>query len=89
MPSAVEAGLPKLEVQYWVGLAAPAGTPPAIVERLNRAMVAALALPETRKAVADQGLEVVANTPAEATRLVHAEMDRWAAVIRQRGIRPD
>ena len=89
VPSAVEAGLPQVVVSYWVGLAAPAGTPQAVVDRLNRDTVAALSRPEAKKRMADLGIEPVGNTPAEAAKLVEGEMDRWSALIKAAGIKPE
>lgn len=89
VPSAVEAGLPQVVVNYWVGLAAPAGTPQAVVDKLNRDTVAALSRPEARKRMADLGIEPVGNTPAEAAKLVGDEIDRWSALITSAGIKPE
>jgi tripartite-type tricarboxylate transporter receptor subunit TctC len=89
VPSAKEAGLPKVVMDFWVGLAAPAGTPPAVIDRLNKAAAAALTSPEGRKRLADQGLEPVANTPAQASRLVAGEMQRWAGVVKSAGIKAE
>ncbi|MBS0474121.1 MAG: tripartite tricarboxylate transporter substrate binding protein, partial [Proteobacteria bacterium] len=89
VPAAPEVGLPKMVMDFWVGFSVPAGTPKPIVERLNKELVAAVHSDEGRKRLADQGLEPVANTPAEATRLVESEMQRWAAVIKAAGIKAD
>jgi tripartite-type tricarboxylate transporter receptor subunit TctC len=89
VPSAVEAGVPEVNVKYWVGLAVPAGTPQDIVDKLNRDTIAALAQEDTKKRLADLGVEPVGNTPAEAAKLVNDEIDRWSAVIKAAGIKPD
>ncbi|SFE13561.1 tripartite tricarboxylate transporter substrate binding protein [Paracidovorax konjaci] len=89
VPSAKESGIPAMDIDYWIGIAAPAGTPPATVEKLGRDINAALALPEAKKKIADMGLTVVASTPAQATQFVQNEIQRWTAVIRQAGIRPE
>ena len=89
VPSAPEAGLPQVIVNYWVGLAVPAGTPQAVVERLNRDTVAALSRPEARRRMADLGVEPVGNTPAEAAKLVSDEIERWSALIKAANIKPE
>jgi tripartite-type tricarboxylate transporter receptor subunit TctC len=74
VPSAVEA-------------AVPAGTPQPVVERLNQAIAAALNTPESKKRFTELGVETVGNSPAQATKLVAEEMDRWTAVIKAAGIK--
>jgi tripartite-type tricarboxylate transporter receptor subunit TctC len=74
---------------FWVGFAAPAGTPQAIIERLNKEIVAALATPETKKRLADLGLDAVGNTPAQTAKLLDDEIQRWSAVIKAANIKPD
>lgn len=89
VPSAPEAGLPKFLMDFWVGFAAPAGTPPAVIEKLNKAMVAAVNSDEGRKRLADQGLVPVGSTPAAAAKLVQDETLRWGAVIKAAGIKAE
>ena len=89
VPSAKEAGLPKFLMDFWVGLAAPAGTPQPVIDTLNKAVTAALASPEGRKRLADLGLESEANSPAQASQYVSAEMTQWASVVKSAGIKAD
>jgi len=89
VPSAKEAGIPKMDIDYWIGIGAPAGTPQATVDKLNKAFNAALAQPEAKKKFAEMGMTVVANTPAQATQLVNSEIQRWTTVIKQAGIKAD
>lgn len=89
VPSAPEVGLPKLDIEFWIGFAAPAGTPPQIIDQLNRAISAALHTPAAQARVKDMGMEVIANTPAQAAALTDREMTRWAAVIKQNGIKAE
>jgi tripartite-type tricarboxylate transporter receptor subunit TctC len=89
VPSAPEAGLPKFVMDFWVGFAAPAGTPAPIVEQLNKAVVAAVNSEEGKKRLADQGLVPVGNTPAAANKLVHDETQRWGAVVKAAGIKAE
>jgi tripartite-type tricarboxylate transporter receptor subunit TctC len=86
VPSAPEAGLPKMIMKFWVGFAAPAATPPAIVDRLNRDIIASLALPDTKKRLDELGMDPVANTPSEAARLVDDDIARWTAVAKAANI---
>jgi len=86
VPSAAEAGLPAMVMKFWVGFAAPAGTPAAVVARLNKDIIAALAAPDSRKRLAELGMDPVGNTPAEAARLVDDEIARWAKVARAAGV---
>ena len=89
VPSAKEAGLPKVVVDFWVGFSAPAGTPQPVVEKLNKAIADALTSPDGRKRLAEQGLEPVLNSPAQSSQLVAAEMQRWDAVVKAAGIKAD
>jgi tripartite-type tricarboxylate transporter receptor subunit TctC len=88
VPTIAEAALPGYEVTQWFGLLVAAGTPAAIVERLNRELVRALRTPELKERFAAEGLEPVGNTPAEFASFIHAELDKWAKVIRAAGIKP-
>jgi tripartite-type tricarboxylate transporter receptor subunit TctC len=89
VPTVVEVGMPKMLMRFWVGYAAPAGTPQAIVERLNKEIVAAVHAPEAKKRLAELGVDPVGNTPAEATKLVNDEIDRWASVVKTAGVKPE
>jgi tripartite-type tricarboxylate transporter receptor subunit TctC len=64
----------------------PADTPPPILTRLHDATVAALALPEVRDRLREQGAEVVGNSPAELATYVASEIPKWAALARQAGV---
>lgn len=89
VPSARDAGLPGFVMDFWVGFAAPAGTPQPVIDKLNKAVADALRSPEGRKRLAEQGLEPVANSPAQASQLVAGEMQRWGAVVKAAGIKAD
>lgn len=89
VPSVKEAGLPKMVMHFWVGYSAPAGTPQPIVERLHKEIVTAVNAPETKKRLAELGVDAVGSTPAEAGKLVNDEIDRWSAVIKAAGIKAD
>jgi tripartite-type tricarboxylate transporter receptor subunit TctC len=89
VPSANEVGLPGMDMQFWVGFAAPAGTPRPVIDRLHDAMVSSLARPDMQAHLKQLALEPVGNTPEQATKLVNDEIARWAAVIKSAGIQPE
>jgi tripartite-type tricarboxylate transporter receptor subunit TctC len=89
LPTIAESGFPEFDVPVWWGLMAPAGTPPAIVEKLHHETVRLLALPETRKRFDDIGVEPVGSSPAEFAAVIAADLPKWAKVIRGAGIRLD
>jgi len=89
VPSATESGLPKMDIDFWIGFGAPSGTPQPVMDKLHKAIVESLALPDAKKRIDELGLTVVANSGAQATSLVNSEIDRWTAVIKQAGIKPD
>ncbi len=86
VPTTAEAGLPNLVVNIWYGLMSPQGTPPAIVDQLQREVVNGLARPEIRAHLLSTGVEPVGSTPAEFSEFTIAERTRWAAVIRSADI---
>lgn len=89
VPSAKEAKLPSFVMDFWVGFAAPAGTPQPVVDKLNQAFVAALNSDDGKRRLAEQGLTPVASTPAQASQLAASEMKRWAAVVKSANIKAD
>jgi tripartite-type tricarboxylate transporter receptor subunit TctC len=89
VPDAKEVGLPGMDMQFWVGFAAPAGTPQPIIDQLNAAMTKSLKTPEMQAQLKDLALEPVGNSPAQATRLVSEEIARWREVIQKAGIKPE
>ncbi|WP_354677833.1 tripartite tricarboxylate transporter substrate binding protein [Cupriavidus plantarum] len=89
VPAAPEVGLPKMVMKFWVGFSVPAGTPQPVIDKLNREMVDAVNTPEVRKSLQEQGLDAVGSTPAEATKLLNDEIQRWGAVIKAANIKPD
>jgi tripartite-type tricarboxylate transporter receptor subunit TctC len=72
--------------EAWVGLLAPARTPPAILARLNAEVARVLDLPDTRARFAELGLETAPGSPEDLDRWIRAEMERWGRVIRGQGI---
>ena len=88
-PTIAESGVPGYEVTAWNALFAPAGTPPAIVNRLNQLVHSGLANPETKAAMDAQGLDATPGTPQALGELVKTELVKWAKVIQSAGIRPE
>jgi tripartite-type tricarboxylate transporter receptor subunit TctC len=87
VPTMIEAGYPEIEGDSWVGILAPAGTPPEIITQLNREVVKILALPDMRERLAMLGYDIVASTPEEYARRIAVEIEMWAKVIRAANIK--
>jgi tripartite-type tricarboxylate transporter receptor subunit TctC len=86
VPTVQESGVPSYSVASWNALAAPAGTPPQVVETLNAAIRSALAQPEVQQRLQGLGVRAQAGTPAELAHLLGTEMQRWKQVIANAGI---
>lgn len=84
-----ELGYPGFEAALWLGILAPAGTPQPIIERLNRELVAIVAMPDFRALMDKNGAEPISNTPAEFAAMVRAEVDRYTKVVKTVGIKLD
>ncbi len=80
--------MPGYEAMQWYGLLAPAGTPPAIVARLNAEALVALRARETKDRLAADGAEPLGSTPEEFGAFIRRELDKWARVARAAGIEP-
>jgi tripartite-type tricarboxylate transporter receptor subunit TctC len=80
-PTAAEAGVPGYEVGSWNALFAKAGTPPAIVARLNQAVREAVALPDIQKRMSELGLEAQAGPPEEIGARLRSDIAKWTKVI--------
>lgn len=89
LPTMAEAGVPGYEASIWNGLLAPAGTPQAIVKRINQAAVQSLNSPEARKRYAEIGADVLYCSPEEFDAFIRSEMTKWSKVIRDSGMRVD
>ena len=89
VPTAEEAGLPGFSAVGWFGLAAPRGTPDAVIQRLNAALVAGLGEPAARKRLTDAGWVPVVGTPEEARERARADLDALGKVVRQIGLQPN
>ena len=86
IPTLAESGLPDYEATGWTGIVAPAGTPPAVITKLNASIVQAIKSPDIQQAFAKQAAEPVGSTPEEFAAFIRKETDKWGKTIRAAGI---
>ncbi|APW41218.1 Bug family tripartite tricarboxylate transporter substrate binding protein [Rhodoferax saidenbachensis] len=89
MPTLAESGVPGYDSSGWFGILAPAGTPPAVLTRLNTEITAVLRLPEIRERFAAAALEPLPSTPDYMAQLMRTEAVKWAKVIKDSGAKVD
>ncbi|WP_080379318.1 tripartite tricarboxylate transporter substrate binding protein, partial [Bordetella pertussis] len=89
VPTIDEAGVAGYDVQTWYGIHAPAGTPAAVVDRLNQALVAVLSNAQVRAALVGQGYEVATSTPGEFSRMVRDDVAKWRKVVKEAKVKVD
>jgi len=89
IPTVAEQGFPGFDSYGWNGILAPAGTPRAVVMRLNREINEALQLPETKTLLSNSQIEIAGGTPEEFGALMRREAARWGPVIRAAGVKLD
>jgi tripartite-type tricarboxylate transporter receptor subunit TctC len=87
VPTMAEAGVPDQEAETINGLLVPAGTPGDIIERINRDVIAALALPDVRERLAALGFDPVTMTPAQFGDRIRSEIAKWGRVVHAASIR--
>ena len=87
LPTLWESGLPGYEATAMIALLVPAGTPAAIVTRLNQEMVKVLNLPDVKARLLAAGTEVAGSSPGELMQVMKSEMSKWGKIIRQSGIK--
>ena len=87
LPTAAEAGVANYEASSWFGVVAPAGTPPAIVARLHKAIAAALRQPAVRERFAKTGARLLGNSPDEFAQQIKADRKMWGEIIRAADIK--
>ena len=88
LPTMIEAGYPGFVSILSSGLMAPAGTPPAIINKVHQDTVKVLAMPDVRAKLKGIGMEVIGNSPAEFAAAIKTETPQWAKVIKDAGIKP-
>ena len=89
VPTVNESGVPGFEVSVYFGLAAPAGTPRDVIDKLNAEILRMLAMPEVKQRFLAQGVETVGTTPGEAAEYVRAQKLKWAKVVAASGAKID
>jgi tripartite-type tricarboxylate transporter receptor subunit TctC len=89
LPTIAESGVPGFDASSWFGLLAPAGTPPAVVKRIDDALIKAMATTDLKKKIEAQGGEPVAETPAQFAAFIQSETAKWAKVVQASGASVD
>jgi tripartite-type tricarboxylate transporter receptor subunit TctC len=89
LPTLDESGLPGFDVTSWYSIVAPAGTPPAIVERLQNEIARALDNPGVRTKLAALGAEPIANSPADFAAMIKSETAKWSKIVKDANIKPE
>ncbi len=89
VPTVAEAGVPGFQIDNWIGLVAPAGTPKSIIATINREIAKILAEPAVREKFATLGMEPRTTTPEQMEAMIRSDMLRWGPVIKSAGIRAD
>jgi tripartite-type tricarboxylate transporter receptor subunit TctC len=88
-PTFAELGYPRVNVSLWYGLLAPAGTPAAVVAKLNRAVGAILAAPEVVERLQGQGAEPMPGAPEAFASFMREEMAKWGPVVKEAGVKAE
>jgi tripartite-type tricarboxylate transporter receptor subunit TctC len=86
LPTVAESGVPGYESLLWSGIAVPAGTPRAVVDRLNRELNSVLGTSDMRQKLAEQGAETVGGPPEAFAQHIRAEREKWSRLIREKNI---
>jgi tripartite-type tricarboxylate transporter receptor subunit TctC len=89
VPTFAEAGFPGYKMMYWFGMMAPAGTPPAIIDRMQKEIVKAVATPKVVEVFAATGVRAISTSPATFTKMVQSETTLWSEVITRAKIKPE
>jgi tripartite-type tricarboxylate transporter receptor subunit TctC len=89
LPTVSESGLKGFEVTGWYGVLAPAGTPRAIIDRLNAALVRAMQMGDVKHSMEAQGISVTHSTPEEFGAFIKSEVAKWAGVVRLAGAKAE
>ena len=89
VPTIAESGFPGFEASAWYGVLAPAGTPKAVVTRLNAEILRALKIPEVKERLENVGFEIVGSTPEAFGVYMKSEIAKWAKVVKASGIKAE
>lgn len=89
VPTVAESGFPGFEATYWMGLWAPAGTPPAVIERINSSVQDFLKSDEMRQRIAEIGGELLPGSPRDFGSYVDRDSKKWVGIIKDLGLKAD
>ncbi|MES2281092.1 MAG: tripartite tricarboxylate transporter substrate binding protein [Pseudomonadota bacterium] len=89
IPTMAEAGVAGYDSEIWLGLAAPAKTPRAVIQKINADVLKVLAMPDVKVNLSEQGITTKGSTPEQMKELVASDYQRWAKIIKGAGIRAD
>ncbi|HXM31159.1 MAG TPA: tripartite tricarboxylate transporter substrate binding protein [Xanthobacteraceae bacterium] len=89
VPTVAEAGVPGFEASTWFGVYAPAGTKPAIVEKLNAEILAVLAMPAIRERLTGLGVDILAEGPQGLAALTKSDLEKWGPIVQKAGVKLD
>jgi tripartite-type tricarboxylate transporter receptor subunit TctC len=89
LPTVAEAALPGFSAEAWYALLAPAGTPPAVIARLNAEAVKAVQHPDVKTRLGGEGAELIGAAPEQTMQFIQEEIVRWTKVIKTAGIKPE
>jgi tripartite-type tricarboxylate transporter receptor subunit TctC len=87
VPTVAESGVPGFKAESWLGIMAPAGTPAAVVGRLNRELGMLLVDPQTRQLLVERGFEPAASSPEQFADRIRSELAHWERIVRASGAR--
>lgn len=85
LPTISEGGVPGFEISTWHGICAPRATPPLLIDRLNREIVAGINAPDVRERLTGIGADLVGSSPNEFAALIESEVPRWEKLLRELG----
>jgi tripartite-type tricarboxylate transporter receptor subunit TctC len=90
VPTVAESGIPGFETNQWQSMVAPAGTPPAIINRIHAELVKVMQLPAVKDKLATIGMDNSSSaSPAALGKLIRDELDRWPGIVKTAGIKPE
>ena len=89
VPTVAESGVPGFDASSWFGLLAPANTPPAVIKRIDDALIKVLATTDLKKKIIDQGGEPVGEKPEQFAAFIKSETAKWAKVVKESGASVD
>jgi tripartite-type tricarboxylate transporter receptor subunit TctC len=89
LPTISEAGLAGFDANNWYGIVVPAGTPRAIIDRLNAEATKTLGMPDVKATLFNQGLDPAPGTPEQFGAYIKAERIKWAKVIKESGAKAE